>query len=222
MTRPAFEPGKLASVGKVVQMRVNAIASLAVAALLALTLVAVALRGQGQAHVELAQDSTAGAGSRSLGHARQSGTPPDKAQSLVHRDLPGYIPGRGRERDLVAGSSAYRPPDTSQAPHDTVADRGSWWGDNDAWYDGWTQHKQDMQKPRCVVSTCPVNPASHRCSLDVAPSAGTTPSRTMARRHTKTISTSRPSITTLRVSSERPWRQRMPTIRRSIAKITCA
>lgn len=35
------------------------------------------------------------------------------------------------------------------AEHHTIADIGTWWGDNNAWYDGWEAHRKDVhQAPR--------------------------------------------------------------------------
>ena len=126
----------------------RAIAGVAGVALLALILVGKTLRGRGGALVELEQKASARG-------EKQAGAAVHKAQSLIHRERPGYIEGRRTERDLVPGlgidgQSSYRPPDTSQAEHATIADRGFWWGDNDAWHDGWTQHKKDMRKMRYI------------------------------------------------------------------------
>mmetsp|Transcript_16342 Transcript_16342/g.25382 ORF Transcript_16342/g.25382 Transcript_16342/m.25382 type:complete len:204 (+) Transcript_16342:102-713(+) len=33
------------------------------------------------------------------------------------------------------------------AKHHTPADLGFWWGDNDAWHDGWAQRYKDLDKP---------------------------------------------------------------------------
>jgi hypothetical protein len=37
--------------------------------------------------------------------------------------------------------------DDSRPLHHTPMDKGTWWGDNDAWYDGWEQHRTDLWPP---------------------------------------------------------------------------
>ena len=38
--------------------------------------------------------------------------------------------------------------DDERPLHHTPMDKGTWWGDNDAWYDGWEQHRVDLWPPR--------------------------------------------------------------------------
>lgn len=37
--------------------------------------------------------------------------------------------------------------DDARPLHHTPQDKGYWWGDNDAWYDGWEQHRTDLWPP---------------------------------------------------------------------------
>lgn len=124
----------------------RAVAGVAGAALLALLLVGTTLRGRGGALVELEEKAGGGEGQQQVAGAGKGGAAVHTAQSLIYREGHQYLPGRGNEKDLVPGSSTYHPPDTSQAPHATIKDRGFWWGDNDAWHDGWTQHKEDGRR----------------------------------------------------------------------------
>jgi len=72
----------------------------------------------------------------------------------IHRFLsPSISQGDGADSKPGARGQPFSgsPPnylnDDARPLHHTPQDKGTWWGDNDAWYDGWEQHRTDLWPP---------------------------------------------------------------------------
>ena len=53
----------------------------------------------------------------------------------------------GARGEPFSGSPPNYLNDDDRPLHHTPQDKGTWWGDNDAWYDGWEQHRVDLWPP---------------------------------------------------------------------------
>ena len=53
----------------------------------------------------------------------------------------------GARGEPFSGSPPNYLNDDDRPLHHTPMDKGTWWGDNDAWYDGWEQHRVDLWPP---------------------------------------------------------------------------
>ena len=53
----------------------------------------------------------------------------------------------GARGEPFSGSPPNYLNDDDRPLHHTPMDKGTWWGDNDAWYDGWEQHRTDLWPP---------------------------------------------------------------------------
>jgi len=53
----------------------------------------------------------------------------------------------GARGEPFSGSPPNYLNDDARPLHHTPQDKGTWWGDNDAWYDGWEQHRTDLWPP---------------------------------------------------------------------------